>query len=96
MREVPAGMCQNDVRCVSLGQAAITRLHVIAGFCSVSCLVISTCICDLAQCSLSIKCTTKLNSHGWWLSEGAFKRKVYPFNSETLVIIFLRLNFFLE
>ena len=81
MREVPAGTCKGDVRCVSPGQAAITRLPMIAGFCSVSCLVISTCICDLAQCSLSVKCTTKFNSHGLWLSERAFKRKAVCFNS---------------
>ena len=88
--EMPAGTRQSDLRCVSPGQAAITRLPVTAGFCPVSCLVISASICDLAQCPLSIKCTTKFNSRGWWLSEGAFKRKVYPFNSGTLVIIFFK------
>ena len=87
---MPAGTRQNDVRCVSPGQAAITRLRVIAGFCPVSCLVISACICELAQCPLSIKYTKKFISRGCCLSGGAFKRKVYPFNSGTLVIIFFK------
>lgn len=90
---MPAGSCEGDVRCASPGQAAITGLLLIAGLCSVSCLVISTCICDLAPCSLSVKCTIKFNSCGLWLSRGSLKRKVMCVLAHELSLSFLKALF---